>query len=412
MMDGHLKIAVIGDPHFCLRNDPKNSDFSFNCLDHFEESPWYSLKKHIVREGLTADILVCVGDMTTRSEQLPLKECWNGLKEMAKLLQADLLVSTAGNHDVHSVIDKELAESSNSFRALEKHRGLVEDLKQLQPSFPFVEFNNKGEEIAHQNLRTEYFGENLSVLDKDKCAIFSYNCCAEHGHVPFEQERGTFPESTQNYLKALLKKRISSQGKPHIFILHYPPFPLSPNKTGVYDFVYQGDVLLKLLEESNENWLIIHGHKHYQHLCYSHGGSFSPVVFSVSSLGIEKTNDEGRDKSSIQFYIIDIQFHEYKLYGTIYVWEWQAGKLWGKEPSTSLGFGSRIDPHDMAQQIAIFFKEQNLPSIKWDQIIDHFSELKFIVPADYDKLMQFLANKYSLGIDPPQNGELTQLNLK
>lgn len=407
-MQNHLKIAVIGDPHFCSTRQPDSSEYSLNRLDLFEDSPWATLTKYVKQKAITADILVCVGDMTLRSDAVALKRCWKELVGMAKHLQAKVLVSTAGNHDVHSVIDMEFSKGTEGFRALDFHRGLFEDLKLLSPPFPFVEFN-EGCECIHEELRTQYFGENLAIMERKEYVILSYNSCAEHGHALFERERGTFPESSKNYLEASLKNMSTSKNVPHILVLHHPLFSLSGNKTGSCDFVHQGDSFIKILEDSSRNWLIINGHKHYPHLCYAQGGSGSPVVFSAASLGVPCLNDRTFKDSSLQFYIVDLHPHEYRMQGTIAINQWSSGCGWEELPYALLGFGEREDTRSIAKRIAKFFAEQNVSCLNWKTIEEHFKELQFILPADHEKLMLILNETYSLGIDPPKSGNFIRL---
>ena len=159
-----------------------------------------------------------------------------------------------------------------------------------------------------------------------------------------------------------LRTRLGENDPPPVNILlcHHHPQKHMEIKLGEYDEIKSGQLLLELLGSGDfGNWIVVHGHKHHPKLCYSHGGSASPVIFSAGSLCHvlfpELTTVTGR-----QFYLLQFpldSFDEFGFVGTFQAWEWEFKRGWARAPRKKDlpdhgGFGYRINLEVFAKQIA------------------------------------------------------------
>lgn len=206
-----LRIAVIGDPHFVQAEHAlaKGSHLKFDSNGEFtpkdsSQHPWASLIDLLRDDPLAnkADIVVCVGDLSSGGDQLALETGWKHLNELAELMGAQLLACTTGNHDVHSRSSAKEA-LTNPVRNLGNSRGPHEALKCLAPPYPVVAPESVIGKSA-DDLSTQYFGKNVILLTTPDYRLVVLNSCGEHTSDNIDYEKGSFPKSTQNALKKAL----------------------------------------------------------------------------------------------------------------------------------------------------------------------------------------------------------------
>src|SRR5262245_16592686 len=110
-MNESFKIAVVSDLHCTHSGDPSKKDGkpranTFLLSDLLKrpinKHPVESLKQVVIEEGLTANILLCPGDITDQINQQGLVSGWQFLKEIKSSLSAEMMAITIGNHDVDS----------------------------------------------------------------------------------------------------------------------------------------------------------------------------------------------------------------------------------------------------------------------------------------------------------------------
>lgn len=392
-MSDVVKVAVIGDPHFVSKEGQNTKEFYCNNIDDLEKTPWGLLKSHIKHNNLKADLLICVGDMTTFADRRALETCWEELCSLAVLLGAEALISTTGNHDVSLVVSEQPPAKGSVLRQAGKRTGLNENLKSLNPPFPIVGFNGS-ERIPYRELRTQYFGESLTKLDVAGCSVFSFNSCAEHDSL--EQDRGTFPRSSQDNLKYILEKNKLQQVS--IFVLHHPIASEPGHASGPYDYVQNGIFISEMLERLSSQWLILHGHKHFRKLSYAQGGRNSPVIFSASSLGVPSIDTAD---SPHQFYIIELSSDSDVLKGKISIWKWALGTHWSNT-KTICGFGDSRPAQEWARMINAFFIKEGQDELEWQRVEARFKDdFPFVLQQDKEKIIAYLRKHHSLILMPP-----------
>ncbi|MEI8648248.1 metallophosphoesterase [Paraglaciecola sp. Hal342] len=198
-----LGIAVASDLHFVSENNVNDGDYhswlSFQADKSFNNLFWKNLLEKIDADNITADILVCPGDITTHAEPIALKFAWEKLLELAKALDCKLLATATGNHDVKS----RPSELNNVIRDLNQNDNLLENLKLLDPPYPFVDLNDTTQ--AHSN-RVHYFGTDYLLYETDNYRVLIINSCSSHSADQKEYERGSVSESTMNWIKLDLQR--------------------------------------------------------------------------------------------------------------------------------------------------------------------------------------------------------------
>ncbi|MFG0231968.1 metallophosphoesterase family protein, partial [Achromobacter sp. 413638] len=260
-----LRVAVVGDPHFFVESSIGAQSVSHIKLmpdGTFKETkkyanPWIDLKELTQSEALSADLLLCVGDITTHANAVALKSAWGQLLDLGDQLDAMHIASATGNHDVASRGSlKEVQE--NPIRWLSEVKGAVEELKLLDPPYPVVE-RQAGTRISNRHIRTRYFGDAIALVETARYRLLVLNSCCEHSLEPHQYERGTFPQSAQNALREVLRESGHDE-KINLLVCHHPPILHSENQLGAHDIIENGEALVRCLEEHGA-WLVIHGHK-------------------------------------------------------------------------------------------------------------------------------------------------------
>jgi hypothetical protein len=95
--------------------------------------------------------------------------------------------------------------------------------------------------------------------------------------------------------------------KINLLVCHHPPGVHGEHDLGEYDFIHNGDGLLRCLEHHGA-WLVVHGHKHHGRISYAQGSNAAPIIFSASSLGF--CLDVAKPGVRNQFYILDLTQRE------------------------------------------------------------------------------------------------------
>lgn len=402
-----LRIAVLGDPHFYSKesNGSRSSlktSTSHNIIGS-TPNPWEDLKHLIDKEKLTADILVCVGDITFQADQEALTYGWKEICTLGESLHTEWIIATAGNHDVLSRQNLGFNKKAQAdpIALLENIQGLFEPLKQLDPPFPIVK--RLGQKWTAEKEHRHFFGDGFAYQETENFLMLSLNSCIDHSYFPGDSERGMFPKSTEKALRQCLLK--APKKLYNILVVHHPILPRS--ESGANDYTARGDLIAPILEAHSSNWLIIHGHKHFPDISYAPGGSDAPVVFSAASVGAAGNTVDN------EFYILDLHLEPTtnNLRGLVQSWKWNIGTSWGKILLTigenvqpiynNCGFGYQEKAIPLANKIAEYVNKKFQASNKheelpWMELLDVIQDLKYLMPRDIKKLITNLENNHNL----------------
>lgn len=403
----NLRIAILGDPHFHEQTDKDANKVSYNTIGPTDETPWKNLIELMQGEGESVDIIICVGDLTTNANRKALTYGWDQICKLGCQLNASLIVSTAGNHDIFSRTNASTV-AQDPVANLDKIVGMFEPLKLLTPTFPLVEIN-QNQYIEQPEKRTEYFGNAFSYYENSIFRVITLNSCSEHGHDECEYQKGTIPLSTRRLLeKHLASGSVTKDSKFNLFVCHHPPHPQSNFENGNHDFIENGDQMIKILEKFDDNWIIFHGHKHHSQICYARGNSSPPIVFSAASLGI--INDPIKNEMKNQFYIVDLKFENEKVFGKVNAWNWASGQKW--KPATPIeggiyntsGFGNRRTAQEIVKQIKEVHDRNNKLNLSWSEFLTEIPDIAYVTPETLNIIKDRLSSSYKLLVNARYDG--------
>ena len=391
-----LRVAVIGDPHFTQQKsdagDRQHSllkiDDRGNLIGTAKRNPWLSLQKLVNEQALKADLLICVGDLTTNNDQLPLVTGWRLLNELADSLDSKMTICATGNHDVSSRLSPQTQPALNEY------------LKQLTPFFPII-IKSQGNEES-RTRKNSYFSEEFLKYEDDVFRLIVINTCANHNSSNTVHEIGYISSNTLDQIEDELKT--SDPNKINILVCHHPPIKHGYFGDELNDFIQNcGPRLLRVLDDHG-NWLVIHGHKHHGYIYRGPGGTSAPIIFSAASLsaaGLE--NENGYEN---QFYIIEIDNEQTdSLRGVIKTWNWYSGRghtlAEPKENSiyNQCGFGCVDLLTGLAKCISEHFDSASTNEYGWDEMKAQYPSLAYLLPRDYYKVKRSLERTYKLTIE-------------
>ena len=196
----------------------------------------------IEAEGLSADLLLCPGDLGDKASIEGIKYAWQAVHRIGNKLKCQLVAGTAGNHDLDS-------------RGIKTPPDPKEVLQALAPPFP----------LPDQTKNDQYWSRQYAIITTDVFRLVVLNSSGFHGTQIKEIEHGRISDSTLNWLQEEL-----ATGSPqpiNLLLCHHHPQSLSELKLGEKDVMQNGQLLLDLLGSGDHGrWLVIHGHKHYPKL--------------------------------------------------------------------------------------------------------------------------------------------------
>lgn len=397
-----ITIAVVSDPHFCnAKLEGEGSEASHIVIERLSESfgknPWKDLLTLVRDNNISADFLLCPGDITTHAQTKPLEIAWDGLVELGKAMKVSLLACATGNHDVRSRIEE---KNTTTIKDLDLPHQLFENLKLLSPAYPLQLYTEKSDDSLHRSIRIHYFGADFVIHQNEAVRLVVFNSCARHITDSDSYERGIIAKSTLHELKQQLAE--TSSKKINIFLCHHHPCLHSQDGQGSYDFMHGGDDLLKILEEDGD-WIVIHGHKHEGRLIYAPGSTASPVVFSAASIGAVLSS-HSLDKYRNQFYLLDIELPQLAgPRGVLRAWDWHLSTGWEEAVTgqqglrSGMGFGERRHPNVLASEIASVVGSSLK---KWNDVISACPFIRNLTPETLAAVIKALDKQHNLKTTP------------
>jgi hypothetical protein len=404
-----LRVAVASDIHadanideprdsYVRTEPPRRQAFS---------NPLRDLIRFVDRERITADILLCPGDMTNRSDNTGKLYAWMALNELADALQADALYATPGNHDLetHSPVPDPTAA-----------------LRTLSPSYPT-------RDAARDDL---FWRDGYCVVEDPVSRFVILNSClgfpshpgaaadeVEINEYKVALDRGAFLESTQ----IALENDFSSWPHKPVNVLMTHHHVAEHEKRHLFKDTYgpmgRGDELLGLLDRypGTGRWLVVHGHKHVPLIANASGGSAStPIVMSAASVG-GKLWHPIVSVTRNQFHILEFHVETVlglpDLRGVCESYMWGFGDGWGIAANTQAGlpamcgFGVSHDHRDLARRVASLLSPAD-EIVKWDLVVEHVPEITYQSHRDLLLLDDALAD-LGFVVVPDRRGRRRQL---
>lgn len=344
---------------------------------------------------LTADFLLCAGDLTDKAQPAALTYVWRELSTLAGKLGAEL-IATAGNHDL---------DSRNSLGGVDPK----ELLHGLRPRFP----------VPHEAEFNKYWAQSFVVLERADCRFLVVNSASSHGYGGSNYkdvfEHGYISDRT---IEAIVEELVGGGPRDrNILLCHH--HPVRNNRLHATDEseMRNGEKLLSALDNAGVgDWLVVHGHRHVSDLAYAAGGSSSATVLSAGSFSVSLPASLGQAQN--EFYLVDFGHSPgiRPLRGTIETWAWQMGAGWHKPgglvglPAMS-GFGARVHPAQLAARIREVVSETPLTPVKWETIETRVPDVKFTLPPDIQRAIALLELD-GVGISRSPQGLPSELQLR
>lgn len=250
------------------------------------------------------DTVIVLGDLAHQAKQLPMVRIWDDIHFAAKKLQVKDIVGIVGNHDIFS--------RAESIEEAEDLRGY---LKTIEPRFP----------TANERVVDQYFSEGVASYELDDCLIIILNTCDLHGIGKGEEAVKKLYEkgNISDHMIGIVKRKLTETKLTHAVIaMHHHPRKLESVGDNDDDVMEKGEKLLKVIEDSDKNVLLLHGHKHLVCVSKASNNKKSPIIFSSASLAAEAYPGQAKFYSN-QFHLIDYDLSnkEYPK-GKIYSWDW------------------------------------------------------------------------------------------
>ncbi|WP_083854883.1 metallophosphoesterase family protein [Burkholderia sp. KJ006] len=385
-----IRLAIVSDLHaFASADKARNSVVDLSGSTPGRSNPLSDLIAAASKLNLSADVLVCAGDICNMADFAGLERAWDQLQRLRDALQASDIVVTCGNHDLDS---RYLSDQTDP-----DPKGA---LLTLVPPFPF----------ADEQLNDRFWARNYAITTLPSGVVMvSLNTSAFHGGAQNEIEHGRVSQRTINCMVRDLEATRNAPA--HILVCHHHPMPL----TGWDDkpdgeAMLRGQVLLDALTKATgSSWLVIHGHRHHPRLIQGATSSNEvPFVFGAASLGARLTGIPN------QFHIMEVrscqEADHAPLVGTVRTWSWTDSTNWtvarsssGLPPLCGFGYRGQIKPLALKIENIVGSTFRN-----WKDIQSQVPSVNFLMP---DSMRQLNEQLLELGLEilENRNGEPAQI---
>jgi hypothetical protein len=222
---------------------------------------------------------------------------------------------------------------------------------------------------------------------------------------PNEYERGKISQVVLDSFRQRATELANSKKFRIVLMHHHPISHHDMEGSGQID-MYNGSKLMEILNESYNDWLIIHGHKHDPRLIRAQGSATQPVVFSAGSFGAALTGALAT-KTKNQFYILDLESTKnesgtFEMRGQIeaYYWtstEWRPAIEEEHGLPNGCGFANNINIDATATKVRDHLKSVPGSFVTWDEIRETFPELNYLMPFEIKKL-RFVLNRLKVNL--------------
>jgi 3',5'-cyclic AMP phosphodiesterase CpdA len=392
-MTSPVRFIILSDLHPSIPGDSGTGESFLNMRAPWDTgiNPIAGFCELIKRENLSAEYLLCPGDIGNKAAPETITFGWTQLQRIALEMGAPL-IAVPGNHD---------HDSRSVFNGFDPKY----HLQSLEPSFPFSDTQRN----AH--FWSYHWGEYLDTT----CRILLLNTSAFHG-LSDEYMHGRVTPLTLNQLKHSLSSPESRSI--NLILCHHHPVRLDDVYVPDYEAMEGGSDLVRILSDGlMGNWMIVHGHKHTPRIVYASSyGSQSTVVFSSGSFS-GPIAPALNSKTTNQVHLLSIAPHDSANYGcicgTVRTWEWNHGLGWQRAESGrglphSAGFGYRKPLAILASELKERFEDR--PFATGKEVYDCFPALRYLTPTDLQALAAVLSTKHNGRLEI-SSGEIKQFGV-
>jgi len=387
------------------------------------KNPLVDLHAYIKQHGITADLLLCPGDIADKANEAALDYAWKELQSIATTMKVTQVIGAVGNHDLHSRPTPALSSppTSSSIDTPGIPLGIATPaatpnakIRELNPTYPVTD----PEEFRR------YWSDQIASYFDDYCRVVTLNSCAAHGYISEgteEYKRGRFTEEAEQRLLDLVAS--TDVHAVNILLTHHHPQQITDLQFSDTSAMLRGDRLLKLLGSGDYgSWIVVHGHRHVPFFTLGPGDNDRPYVFSAGSVGVILHPLFYPTRPQNQFYILEFDLVEIErrgtgLFGFLNAWNWHLGKGWqfagdsDTIPARS-GFGSRTPVSSLARQVAEFIRAKAANhsgpvGVFEEEVTRACPDIAFLMPTERERFRGQLEKEgISVGTHPRQRSKL------
>lgn len=337
--------------------------------------PIEALRSLIKRRTLSANVIVCPGDLTNKVNRQGIISGWGFVKEVGGALACSTIVAALGNHDVDS-------------RKIHKH-GIFHLSRGVRNNFP----------VPAGTCEDQYYSRGYCFIETPQVRLLMINSVLEH-HDEKKAKRGEWTIQHLDGLRSDLAMRT-----PHaleIAVLHHHPVPHADLGLDNDDLMINGAGLVEALADAGF-LMLIHGHKHHPKLRYFSRGASKLLVFASGSFSAVDPKGMLPSVTRHLFHIVDVLDTTQGL-GVIRSWEWNGNKGWNNATMQSAdfphhcGFGLTTPIAQLAESVMQVVATR--PRVFWDEVEAALPMLAFLTYEDFSSLKECLTVKHGLHVRP------------
>lgn len=180
MLNARLRLAVLSDLHYDQSTDAQHfrpstarNGVAGDPMEALLELAKRAPPNGEIESKLTADYLLCAGDITNKANANGFTEGWKKLKELQAALGATHLLATTGNHEVSSRAGDKDNQGGNSEQALDPLATI-----QQHKDYPCTAFSD-------DNMRWVYWGRGYQIVEEPNALFLLIN--SSHFHPTTRQ---------------------------------------------------------------------------------------------------------------------------------------------------------------------------------------------------------------------------------
>ncbi|MBC8767730.1 metallophosphoesterase [Arenibacter sp. BSSL-BM3] len=327
--------------------------------------PVESILRLIRNEGIKADMTVCPGDFTNKSDVQGFISGWDFSLEISRELKSNEIVATLGNHDVD-------AYDSFSNYSLDIAKGI-----------------RKGFPIGNEQECDTFWSKGCVFLERQGFRILVLNSSHYH-HNRISAGKGKVGKDLIDYVDQYMTK--NGNNKISIALAHHHPVNHSRLDLGEDDIIINGSDLVEVLGK-HEFDLFIHGHKHDPFLRYYNCLENNNRLPIFSSGSFSATTNLSWTSQRNTFHTIQIFKDEKRCNGSIKTWTFIPKRGWQVNNDdngfhANTGFGFRGEITDLKSKISSIVGKRKI--VDWKDVIEKIPDIKFLIPSESIALEEML----------------------
>ena len=331
----------------------------------------------LIREGpISADVVVCPGDLANRISRVGMMQSWDHLCELKRELKSTLLITTLGNHDVD---------------CLKKHNPDPFHIpRNLVDPFP----------APSDAALQDFWSKGFYVVDGPSGSQFLVlNTVVAH-HDEATAKRGTFDHDRIDRLDKNLSERLEtvsavSPYRHRIAVMHHHPLLHSSTRFSSSDVLEFGDQLLSVLNKHGF-YFIVHGHRHEPRITRLSPALNEQFVLASGSFSAFLTELSMSTRNLFHIVRLRKETSGERLIGEILTWEFNKGVGWrdSTRVSAALPHIARFcspRPHIPISEIDKACRSSSGSILRSTELNAKFPELGLLLPDELAALCDQLS---------------------